>query len=368
MSGERRRALSLRRAPRRARIRLALVLCLLAGLGLTAAASVSVAPPAAAAIPYATVSVAGASLGGLGVAAPYALSPVFSPTTTDYVRAVSGRLEPGLPHVDRERGTDHGVDEPAGISGLRHHRRHLARRDPEPGDRDLRAEPRRRSRYDPVLGALPPTGLPHAPGQPGRAGIAGVDAGLLLHRQHHELQRRVLRHGARRERRPGVVPEAPDGCGGWPINVEPLSNDTIAWTSATGLGFGVGDNPSVYTGFDLETQTTIAPLPAAVTPTDPHELLPLPNGDRMMISTPARGEGPLHPRQRPPATAAVVPASEANNTVVDCVVQEVNPSNQAVWTWDAAPHIGLDEVNTASGLPFAGPAWGLFVSRRRAGG
>ena len=52
-------------------------------------------------------------------------------------------------------------------------------------------------------------------------------------------------------------------------------------------------------------------------------------------------------------------ASDANNTVVDCVVQEVNPGNQAVWTWDAATHIGLDEVNTASGLPYAGPAWEL---------
>ncbi len=41
----------------------------------------------------------------------------------------------------------------------------------------------------------------------------------------------------------------------------------------------------------------------------------------------------------------------------------MNPSNQAVWTWDAAPHIGLDEVNTASGLPYAGPAWGLFSAK-----
>ena len=146
------------------------------------------------------------------------------------------------------------------------------------------------------------------------------------------------------------------------INVEPLSNDTIAWTSATSFGFGVGDNPSVYTGFDLDTQTTIAPLPAAVAPTDPHELLPLPNGDRMMISTPlvAKNLSTLG-NGRNGNSQMVVPASEANNTVVDCVVQEVNPSNHAVWTWDAATHIGVDEVNTASGLPYAGPAWGLFA-------
>ena len=70
------------------------------------------------------------------------------------------------------------------------------------------------------------------------------------------------------------------------MNVEPLTNDTIAWSPDAGPGFGAGDNISAYSGFNLDTQTTIASLPAAVTPTDPHELTPLPNGDRMMISTP----------------------------------------------------------------------------------
>jgi hypothetical protein len=154
------------------------------------------------------------------------------------------------------------------------------------------------------------------------------------------------------------VPTGPAGLAG-AVNVEPLSNDTIAWTSATAIGFGVGDNLSAYTGFDLDTQTTIAPLPAAVTPTDPHELLPLPNGDRMMISTPLMAKD-LSTLGNGRGNGGVVPASDANNTVVGCVVQEVNPSSQAVWTWDAATHIGLDEVNTASGLPFAGPAWGLY--------
>ena len=41
-------------------------------------------------------------------------------------------------------------------------------------------------------------------------------------------------------------------------------------------------------------------------------------------------------------------------------MQEVNPSNQAVWTWDAAQHIGLDEINTYGSGPTSGPAWGLI--------
>ena len=138
------------------------------------------------------------------------------------------------------------------------------------------------------------------------------------------------------------------------INVEPLPNDTIAWSPSGGSGVGTDRTDSAYMGFNLDTQMPIAPLPAAVAPTDPHELTVLPNGDRMMISTPpvakdlsTLGEG-----------SGGTPASAANNTAVDCVVQEVNPRNQAVWTWDAATHIGLDETNTS--VSDGGPAWELL--------
>jgi hypothetical protein len=138
------------------------------------------------------------------------------------------------------------------------------------------------------------------------------------------------------------------------INVQLLPNDTIAWTAGHGFGIGappVGDD---YTAFALNTQS-VSSLPAAVFPTDPHELTMLPNGDRMMISTPivSRDLSPLG------NGSGDVPASAADNTISDCVVQEVNPGNQAVWTWDAAQHIGLDEVNTFGSGPDAGPPWML---------
>jgi hypothetical protein len=139
------------------------------------------------------------------------------------------------------------------------------------------------------------------------------------------------------------------------INVEPLPGDVIAWSPNAGPGLGVGNNISAYTGFNLDSQTTIPSLPAGVTPTDPHELLPLPNGDRMMISTPTVSKD-LSTLGNGSGGAT---ASQANNTVNDCIVQEVNAAGQDVWSWDAATHIGLDETNTANGSPFAGPAWGL---------
>ncbi len=343
---------------------LSLVLCLLAGLGLSGAASMSTASPAAAAIPsFATVSVAGASLGGLGVASPYALNPVFSPATTDYdvlcqagsnvvSLTLTGNGGPITVSTNQQGSEVFGTTVDISLDVIPNQAIVISA--PSPGGVPGTVQ------Y--WVRCLPPDfptlrvnqAGPESPGwTPGyyfTGNITSTDGAYYA----------MVLNGN------GVpvwyqkVPTGPAGMAG-AINVEPLSNDTIAWTSATSLGFGVGDNPSVYTGFDLDTQTTIAPLPAAVPPTDPHELTPLPNGDRMMISTPlvtkdlsTLGNG------RDGNTQVRVPASEANNTVVDCVVQEVNASNHAVWTWDAATHIGLDEVNTATGLPFAGPAWGLF--------
>ena len=140
---------------------------------------------------------------------------------------------------------------------------------------------------------------------------------------------------------------------GGAVNVEPLGSDTIAWTGV----LGTGASGNVYTAFDLDTQTASS-LPAAVSPTDLHELDLLPNGDRMMISNPIESLdlSALGPGSNS-SNGATTPASAADNTIAGCVVQEVNPANQSVWTWDAAAHIGPDEVNTVSGEPDAGPPW-----------
>jgi hypothetical protein len=82
MAGACQAARVLRITPGRVWARSLLVIGLLTGLGFSAAA-VTATPTAASTVPYATVSVAGASLANLEVASPYALSPAFSPVTTD---------------------------------------------------------------------------------------------------------------------------------------------------------------------------------------------------------------------------------------------------------------------------------------------
>ena len=361
MSEMRRGVLGPRRAPRRAWTRLSLGLCLLAGLGLSTAASVSVTPPAGAAIPYAMVSVAGEPLGGLGVASPYGLSPVFSPTITDYVvrcqagsnlvsLALTGNGGPITVSTNQQGSAVSGTTVNISLAVIPNQAIVISA--PSPGGVQGTTQ------Y--WVRCLPPDFPTLQVNQAGPAS-PGWTPGYYFTGNITTTNGAYYAMVLDGNGVPVWYQKLPAGAAG-AINVEPLSSDRIAWTSATSFGFGVGDNPSVYTGFDLDTQTTIAPLPAAVAPTDPHELLPLPNGDRMMISTPlvAKNLSTLG-NGRNGNSQMVVPASEANNTVVDCVVQEVNPSNHAVWTWDAATHIGVDEVNTASGLPYAGPAWGLFA-------
>ena len=121
---------------------------------------------------------------------------------------------------------------------------------------------------------------------------------------------------------------------GGAINVEALPDDTIAWMGPPGAGFGL--NPAVgYNLYNLDTQTNQT-LMAAIGPTDPHELYPMPNGDYMMIGT--------------PITQLATPF-DGYNAIVDCVVQEVTGQGNLVWSWRASDHINLaEDIHPASAI------------------
>jgi hypothetical protein len=92
-------------------------------------------------------------------------------------------------------------------------------------------------------------------------------------------------------------------------DVTPLSRDLIAWGSNAGTPFGEDPN-AAFQVFNLDTLSThwlAAPTP----PTDFHELLPMPNGNWLMLST------PLTPLMD--LSAAGGPSSA---TIVDCLVLE----------------------------------------------
>jgi hypothetical protein len=125
------------------------------------------------------------------------------------------------------------------------------------------------------------------------------------------------------------------------IDVRLLPNNTLAWAPHSGQG--VGEDPNAaYSLYQLDTQTTqLQPTP--IRPMDFHELLPLSNGDRMMIASPLR-------------TGVTLPPSlnSANGTAVDCILQEVSPLGNLVWSWDALNHIAPSENMIAALVPYNG--------------
>jgi len=121
------------------------------------------------------------------------------------------------------------------------------------------------------------------------------------------------------------------------IDTTALDPHTIAW--APGLGPGIGADPNgAFTLYDTSTQTSRS-LPAPSPPTDPHELLQLPNGDHVMISSPLKTGVDLTPLGQSFAPA--------NDTIVDCVVQQFNDAG-TVWSWRASDHIAVAEGMNAS--------------------
>src|SRR5438132_288818 len=76
---------------------------------------------------------------------------------------------------------------------------------------------------------------------------------------------------------------------GGAINTELLPGNNVAWIPSVGPGLGADPN-GAYRLYNLGTQTTSSVRSALSppAPTDPHELLQLSNGRRMLIATPLK--------------------------------------------------------------------------------
>ena len=67
-------------------------------------------------------------------------------------------------------------------------------------------------------------------------------------------------------------------------------------------------------------------------PLDFHELLPLENGHRLLLASPLRAGMDLRRL-----------GFARNQTIVDCLIEEVNAEGGLVWTWRASDHIDAAE-------------------------
>jgi hypothetical protein len=132
------------------------------------------------------------------------------------------------------------------------------------------------------------------------------------------------------------------------FNVQLLPNNTLAWSPFSGPGIG-SDPSALYSLYQLDTQTTqFQPTPNR--PMDFHELLQLSNGNRMLIATPLK-------------TGLALPSSfsSTNGAAIDCIIDEVDPDGNLVWSWDALNHVAPSENMIASVVIYNGqPAADLY--------
>ncbi len=109
-------------------------------------------------------------------------------------------------------------------------------------------------------------------------------------------------------------------------NVELLpGTHTVAWS-----------NHGPYSLYNMDTQT-VSWLAPPVNPPDEHELFMDASGNSWMISVPVLSgynlSGIGYPTQ---------------HNIVDCVVQELSPTGQLLWSWDASQHVSPLETNKLS--------------------
>jgi hypothetical protein len=123
-----------------------------------------------------------------------------------------------------------------------------------------------------------------------------------------------------------------------PGNVDALSPDAISYQPYMQGPFGyVATNE--YLVDDIASSTDTAVM-AVGSPTDVHEFRLLPNGDHLLLTYPY-------------VTGIDLTGLESfgpGQTIADCVVQEIDPSGDLVWSWRASDHVDpvLESIEPAS--------------------
>ena len=121
-----------------------------------------------------------------------------------------------------------------------------------------------------------------------------------------------------------------------PVDVKVLPDGNVAWMPFGGAGFGSDPNNG-YEERELDG-TLVHTWKTFGTPTDHHDMVPLTNGNMMMLSYHFRAAADVS------ALAGCSPGATAN--VLDTWIQEVKPDGTVAWEWHSedAGHIGIGET------------------------
>jgi hypothetical protein len=129
------------------------------------------------------------------------------------------------------------------------------------------------------------------------------------------------------------------------MNIDRLPDGTISFIAALGA---YGSDPNAeYVIQKLEPWSTRY-VQAVSSPTDEHELEVLPNGDVLVFSYPFVEDVDL----------TGLGKYGRSSTIADCVIQELDPGGNLVWSWRATDHV--DPVRESTG-PQANSVDGLDV-------
>ena len=112
-----------------------------------------------------------------------------------------------------------------------------------------------------------------------------------------------------------------------------MPNGDLAWTPIRGQAFGT-DPTGGYEEHALDG-TLVHEWATNGTPTDQHDMYPLPNGDVLLIS--------YHERDGVDVSALGA-GYGTNANVVDGWIQEIRPDGSVAWQWHSEDHIGVAET------------------------
>lgn len=138
---------------------------------------------------------------------------------------------------------------------------------------------------------------------------------------------------------------------GGAVDITVLPDNTLAWSRNLGPGVGATPNGG-FTTYAMGTQTSgFIGAPSGYT--DAHELVQLPNGNRVVITTPLL--------QNVNLSGLPNASLRGYSAVVNCVVEEFTSSGQLVWNWNAWQQLGASSSIDAYALSYNGiPAVDAF--------
>ncbi len=135
------------------------------------------------------------------------------------------------------------------------------------------------------------------------------------------------------------------------IDVHRQADGLLVWGEFSSPGFGTDPNLG-YVVSRLDG-TFVRRWKAVGVPTDYHDIVELPNGNRILIAY-ARRAGTVDLRSL--GTDDQGNPLGATETVYDGVLQEVRPDGSAVWTWNTKDHVAPSEVTLPTRFAFVGNA------------